>query len=582
MDKKTLPIIVLLVIVILFYWQILDFLGFAPKPTPAPAEQPMDSVEVVTRDTATPPPPAGSLEGGPTDQNWMNRPKDTTTAAFLAEPTDSVGIDTITVVTQRYRVLLSSFGGGPVAITLKDYTYRDGAPIQMLPEAIAATPEARFAGGTFTTSQLHFTCNLPPGQYDATRQSLEVVYTFTTPEGAEMQRRFTFNPDHHHFDMAFSVSNPQAFGFERKYDLVWNTPLAPTEPNLSADFQAFEAAVMLGGSRDKLDDFDDDGRLNQRIEGSVSWAGLRSKYFSATLIPRNRNAEGVMAKGTEQEIATDQGKVKEKQLIVGLDMPFAAVSPIVDSFTVFVGPLDYMMMKQYGVDLQDMLDIGTFPVIGWLIKPFAIGIMWLLPKIYDFVPNYGLVIILFAFMVKIVTLPLSMKSFKSMQAMKELQPKMEEMKAKYKKDAQKLNQEMMKLYKQHGVNPMSGCLPMLPQMPLFFALFSVFRSTILLRDAPFVWFINDLSRGATSFTDPYMILVILMIAAQFISQKFTMASTQQNKALIYVMPLVMGFIFYKFSAGLVLYWTTFSIMSLLDYVLFKRNKNKDVQPAIVS
>ncbi|MCP4685015.1 MAG: membrane protein insertase YidC [bacterium] len=576
MDKKTLPIIIALVILIMFWWNILEFLGLYERPAaPPPGSEPqVDTVQVA--DTPTAPP--GTLAGGPTDQNWMNRPVDSTTSPDLMEQTDTMVVDTITVATERYEVRLSSYGGGPVAITLKDYTYRDGELIQMLPEAIAATPEAWFAGGTFRTSQLHYACNLPAGFYDATDNPLEIVYTYTGPGGAVIERKFTFNPEDHHFDLAFSVSDPSQFGFERKYDMVWNTPLAPTEPDLSGDYDAFEAAVMLGGSRDKLDDFDD-GRLDQKIEGDVTWAGIRSKYFSAVLIPNNRKAEGVMAQGSQQEIRTDQGEVNERQFIVGLEMPFATVSPIADSFTVFVGPLDYMMMQEYDVDLEDMLDIGTLPVIGWLIKPFAVGIMWLLPKMYSAVPNYGVVIILFALFVKIITLPLSMKSFKSMQAMKELQPKMEEMKAKYKKDAQQLNKEMMKLYKQHGVNPMSGCLPMLPQMPLFFALFSVFRSTILLRDAPFVWFITDLSRGATGFTDPYIILVVLMVVAQFVSQKFTMASTQQNKALIYMMPLVMGFIFYKFSAGLVLYWTAFSIMALLDYVLFKRGKNKEVQAA---
>jgi YidC/Oxa1 family membrane protein insertase len=113
-------------------------------------------------------------------------------------------------------------------------------------------------------------------------------------------------------------------------------------------------------------------------------------------------------------------------------------------------------------------------------------------------------------------------------------------------------------------------------MPLFFALFSVFRQTILLRDAPFVWFITDLSRGASGLTDPYIILVVFMIAAQFVSQKMTMTSTQQNKALMYVMPLFMGFLFYRFASGLVLYWACFSIFSLLDYVAFKRDKNPKV------
>ena len=153
---------------------------------------------------------------------------------------------------------------------------------------------------------------------------------------------------------------------------------------------------------------------------------------------------------------------------------------------------------------------------------------------------------------------------------------MEELKKKHKKNPKALNAEMMKLYKAHGVNPMSGCLPMLPQMPLFFALFSVFRSTILLRDAPFIWFINDLSRGAASLTDPYIILVVLMVGTQFISQRFTMASTtQQNKMLMYIVPFFMGWLLYKFPAGLVLYWTCFSMFALVDYLLFKRKKKNE-------
>ena len=260
-------------------------------------------------------------------------------------------------------------------------------------------------------------------------------------------------------------------------------------------------------------------------------------------------------------------------------MAFANVTSVADTFTVFVGPLDYSIMSSYDVDLEDMLDIGTTPFIGWIIKPFAIAVIWLLPKMYSVVSNYGVVIILFALLVKVVTLPLSLKSFKSMSAMKELQPKIEELKKKHKKNPQALNAEMMKMYKAHGVNPMSGCLPMLPQMPLFFALFSVFRSTILLRDAPFVWFITDLSRGATGLTDPYIILVVIMVGTQFISQKFTMPSTQQNKIFLYIFPLFMGWLLYRFPAGLVVYWTCFSVFSLLDYIVFKRGKASKAKAA---
>ena len=167
-----------------------------------------------------------------------------------------------------------------------------------------------------------------------------------------------------------------------------------------------------------------------------------------------------------------------------------------------------------------------------------------------------------------------------MQAMKDIQPQIEQLKEKHKKNPQAMNQEMMKLYKKHGVNPMSGCLPMFAaKCPLFFALFAVFRATILLRDAPFIGFISDLSHGANGLTDPYIILVVIMVGAQFLSQHLTMASTQQNKALMYMMPLMMGFLLYSLPAGLILYWTMFSLLSLVDWALFRRDKNTQVQPA---
>ena len=579
MDKKTIGILVVLAVVILFYWQILEFLGIYTPQEPKPADQ--QTVDTLVTDTGTPGMPGDTQTAS--QQSPAGQPGATAVSeqplrsAELSSDTTEATADTVYVTTQQYRVALSNIGGGPVKIELQQYSYRNGEPIEMIPGQAAATPEARFAGGTFSTSQLVFTCNKRPGKYDATRDTVEIVYTFTSANGATIERKYIFNPDRESYDMTLSVSDPAAFGFERFYDMIWNTPLDPTEPGLKDDYQSMEVVAMRGGSRENLDDYEDD-QLQMRLDGQATWAGVRSKYFAAVLIPRNRPAEMVVANGYKKETLTPDGKkVEQRKLTGGLGMPFTSISPIADTFTVFVGGMDYMKMKEYGVGLHDMLGIGTTAFIGWLIKPFAIGVMWLLPQMYNVVGNYGLVIIIFALLVKIVTLPLSLKSFKSMQAMKDIQPQLEKLKEKYKKDPQKMNSETMKLYKQHGVNPISGCLPMLPQMPLFFAMFAVFRSTILLRNAPFVWFIDDLSRGATSFTDPYIVLVVLMILAQFVSQKFTMASTQQNKAFMYVMPLVFGFIFYSFSAGLVLYWTTFSILSLLDYVIFKRPRANQVQ-----
>lgn len=497
-----------------------------------------------------------------------------------AAPTEGDSVithDTIFVSTQKYMVALTSYGGGPVSIKLAEHTYRNREQIEMLAAGAPSTPEAQFAGGTATTAQMNFAANLAPGKYDARTNSLDVIYTHTTPSGGQIIKRYHFYPDQYDYEFVLELPNLSTLGYERQYNLVWNEPLHPTEPDSASDYETMEAVAMMSRQRTDLNDFDGDS-LNQGLTGSTDWAGLRAKYFAAVMIPRTRPAEGVFSKGKLRQVVTSHGSATAKLLTVGLEMPFLGAGAITDSFTMFVGPLDYNLMKSYNVGMEDILGIGTTPYVGWILKPFALAIIWLLPRMYTLIGNYGWVIILFALLIKLVTLPLSMKSFKSMQAMKDIQPKIDELRKKHKNNPQALNADMMKLYKTAGVNPFSGCLPMLLQMPLFFALFSVFRSTILLRDAPWFWFINDLSRGATGFTDPYIILVVFMVLFQFVSQKLTMAPNQQNKMLMYLLPLMFAFFFYKLAAGLVLYWASFSLFSLLDYVIFKRTKkNPDIQ-----
>lgn len=566
MDKKTLPIIIALALLIIFYYPLLELMGLVektePKPPTVEQTQPADTISKET-----------TFQSGTFD-NLTETAKPV--IAVDSEPSLEIAkADTVIVKTRQYEIVLSTQGGGPTAIYLNEYKYRDGERINILSKAKSATPEFTFAAETFSTSNVYFESRTPAGVYDVTSQPLELSYRYVR-NGAELIKHYRFYPDAYHYDLKLELVNADKFGFERQYQIVWNTSPDVTEPQIEEDYAEINAVAMMAGSRVTLDDYDN-GRLNQSFDGQTSWAGVRSKYFTSVIIPKNRLAERVFAKGEKMQTTSPSGPVEGREVAIGLNFDFAGVSTFADSFTIFVGPLDYQLMADYNVDLEDMLGIGTTPFVGWIIKPFAWAIIWLLPLMYKIIPNYGLVIILFALLVKVITLPLSMKSFKSMQAMKDLQPKVEELKKKHKNNPQAMNQEMMKMYKAHGVNPLSGCLPILPQMPLFFALFTVFRSTILLRDAPFVWFINDLSRGASSFTDPYIILVIIMVAAQFVSQKLTMASTQQNKIFLYIMPLFMGFIFYKFAAGLVLYWTCFSIFSLLDYFLFKRNKNAAVQ-----
>lgn len=567
MDKKTIAILIALVALVVFYQQIWSFLGL-PLPEAAKPVPPPDTTSKVVATTGDTNHTSPSLDA------TMSAITDTISHVDSASSVP-VQVDTIRVETNTYTVLLSTAGGGPISLLLKKHFYRDGNPVQMIPSPVEAVPDFRFAGGTRQTSNLPYTCNVAPGTYQATSTPFVVSYHYQNGSGGELIKKYTFHPDDYHFTLTIEVPKREQLGLERKYDLIWNNPMGINEPSPRTDLDAMEAVAMLGESRVKLNEFENN-HLDQSVTGNTLWAGVRCKYFAAVIIPQSRLGAGAVALGEKRQVTFADQVLEQRDLQAGVEMEIGSEANVVDSFRVYVGPMDYSLMSQYETNLQAMLDIGTTPYVGWIIKPFAYAIIWLLPKLHAVIPNYGIVIILFAMIIKVVTLPLSLKSFKSMNAMKEIAPKLEQLKQKHKNDPAALNTAMMKLYKEAGVNPISGCLPMLAQMPLFISMFSVFSSTILLRNAPFVGFVSDLSHGASGFTDPYIILVIIMIGAQYVSQFLTMSNaTDQSRIIMYVMPLMMGFLFYRFAAGLVLYWTCFSLFSLVDWAIFRRNKGTD-------
>jgi YidC/Oxa1 family membrane protein insertase len=203
--------------------------------------------------------------------------------------------------------------------------------------------------------------------------------------------------------------------------------------------------------------------------------------------------------------------------------------------------------------------------MGWtLIRPVSRLILAFFVFVHRFIPNYGLVIIIFSIILKIIFYPLTHKQLEATRKMQQLQPQLAALKEKYKNDPQRLNKETMALYKKGGANPLGGCFPLLLQMPIFFALFSVFRSTIELRRAEFFLWIKDLS-----VKDPYLVLPIVMAVTMFIQQKMTVKDPKQA-AMVYLMPAIMFFFFMNFASGLVLYWTVFNILSIIQQVFVER------------
>jgi YidC/Oxa1 family membrane protein insertase len=309
-------------------------------------------------------------------------------------------------------------------------------------------------------------------------------------------------------------------------------------------------------------------RLLEVGSGATKWVATRTKYFVAALAPLSREGIGFSASGQRNFASAGTEEIETKRIGVSLEMPLETGSHLTDKFMVYVGPVDYHILRGYRIGLERIVNLG------WkIIRPFSIAILWLFLNLHKVIPNYGVVIIVFTILMKFAFHPLTRKSTTATLKMQELQPKMAELKEKFKKDPQRMNQETMKLYKQAGVNPLGGCLPLLFQMPVFYGLFVVFRSTIELRGASFVLWLTDLSQ-----MDPYYVLPIIMAVAMFWQQKISIKDPKQAM-LVYFMPVLFFFFFFKFPAGLTLYWTVFNILSLMETYYFKR---KGIHPSSVS
>jgi YidC/Oxa1 family membrane protein insertase len=227
----------------------------------------------------------------------------------------------------------------------------------------------------------------------------------------------------------------------------------------------------------------------------------------------------------------------------------------------------YETLESYGFGLENAVDLG-WSIISPVSKITLSMLVWL----HQFISNYGIVIIILSVFVKIILFPLTYKSMKATQGMQQIQPQMEALREKHKNDSQKLNKEMMKLYKEGGVNPLGGCLPMVLQMPILFSLYTVFSSTIELRDAPFIdaW-INDLS-----LKDPIYVLPVLMGLTMLLQSKMTMKDPRQAM-FIYVMPIVLFFIMKDLPSGLILYWTMVNILTIIQQYI--QNRFLPISPA---
>jgi len=386
--------------------------------------------------------------------------------------------------------------------------------------------------------------------------------TYTNILGQKtITKTITLYPDDFIVDIDIDISSVSGEILGEGFLFSWLGGLPTTEKDTTTEKTYFGAYLYQGG--ELLDIKAGSGEtFNSEYKGQTDWVAVRTKYFVAALLDNGDNR--VMG-------STISASNKAKELYdIGIELPADQKA----SVSLYLGPLEYERIKSLNTNLESIMNFG------WtIIRPISKGVLWTLKSMHIYIPNYGVILVIFSIMVKLIVYPLTKKSYQSTKAMQAIQPEINNLREKHKNNPTKLNQATMELYKKKGVNPLGSCLPMLLQMPLLIALFTVFRSTIELRGEPFVFWINDLSAPDVIFNLPFKIpiygdfvcaLPIIMALSMYAQQKMmTVGGAQQEQQKI-MMYFMMGFfflLFNSFPSGLNLYYTLFNVLTIAQQKL---------------
>ena len=590
MDRRTLIAVGLVLVLLVFYYPLLHLVGldrFLPDrnrtQTPArpPASAPANPAWTGGGDSTA---RAGAPAGG---------------AQLAATPLASEAGElarTITIETPLYRAEFSNRGARLVDVEIKRYASAHGVSHG---HGVRRDPEGRVPAGDRVSLAGGPTIGLDLGS-GATRRSLEdVMYavsesldaageartlTFTAHDSSGLAVRQTWRvrPDDYALDLEVEIRGVPAASPITDYSLTSRSWPLFNESDLLGDQRALRATSLVGS------DVHREGaggliRAPKRFDGNAVWAGVHTRYFFAGVAAVGAPTRGVISGGERRALTPDQMAIvgpnaKPEQDVVTNTLVVAlpgATAPV-NRFLVYVGPNEYQRLLRYKLGLEKALDLGW----AWIV-PFSTALLKLLVAIYGLVKNYGLAIVLLATTVRLVLHPLNMSSMKSMRAMQRLQPEIERLKVKYKNDAQAMNTAMMALYKENKVNPAGGCLPMLVQMPVFFALYAVLFNAIELRQAPFLW-ITDLSAPdllATVMGFPLRLLPIVMAGSGLLQQRMSPTPPDQAPTM-YLMNVVMLVFFYNLPSGLVLYWTVMNLLTALQqWLVLRQDGGAPLTPA---
>lgn len=577
MDKRTVLAFVLIALVF-FAWSYF----FSPTPAPVATTPDTTAAAATPGPTASAPTPAAPTRELPAKYR-----------ALAAGDNRYV-----TIETPLYRATINSRGGTLARFELRTYNTWYGAPVQLISDStgfpgVLGIEYAGRDGAIVSTRELNYSIDAPTDLTLGENDSVVVVARLAlagaaaasdstadttggtaadtaapgtastdASAGGVIEKRFVFRGNSYGIDFAVAMRDMASEIGGGSYRILWEQGLKYQEHN-SVDESSKSRAFVNSTEDLKTIDASSLGEpVHDTTRGTISWVGLTSKYFGAALLPKTAIANAsVVIDGTNA--SADSGGFVESYDIA-MQVPVRDASST-QQFTLFVGPLEHDVVGDLG--LSGMIDMG----FDLIVRP--IGEYFMLPFfqfLHSFISNFGVVIIVFSIVIRLLLWPLSVPQIKSSRKMQLLQPKIAEIRERLKDDPQQQQMETMKVYREYGINPVGGCLPLVLQLPILYALWATLSSAIDIRQESFMLWIHDLSIPDAVIHLPFSLpllgnfisgLALLMGITLFIQQKMMITDPKQ-KAMIYIMPVMLTLMFNHLPSGLNLYYLTFNLLSI--------------------
>jgi YidC/Oxa1 family membrane protein insertase len=540
MDSKNIILTVALCICILVGWNyVADYMGWIPKPDPALVAQQQKAVQQPSGEQGTAPAPAVSAPLAP----------------GLFTPSEG---RSVTVQTPLYKAIFHSGGGFLKSFELRHYRMAvtpGSARVNLVDDATAATaPLGLIINGqpSWNTGRWAFEgedLTLQAGQQGTLRLIGEV-------DGLRVERELQFTADSYLISERTSLYS--LGDATRTVRMAFTTGASMASVAAGGTYDPMRIGWSLNGKFNEETSASDLSAKGVTGTGGYGWAAAMSNYFMNAILP------------AEPDDLTLKGRLQNEVFRVALERPDTLMNPgemKEVALSYWYGPKDRNLLKDAPNNLVQSIDLGIFSII-------ATALMWLLDFFHSYVGNWGIAIILLTIVIKILFWPLTAKSYKSMEKMKKLNPMILKIREKYANDKQSMNKEIMDLYKTYGVNPASGCVPILVQLPVFFGLYQALMTALELRHSSFIMYLPGTDwiwLADLSTKDPTYITPLLMGATMFIQQKLTPTGgdPMQQKIMLFL-PIVFTFLFLSFPSGLVVYWLVNNVLSIAQQWMMLR------------